>query len=1107
MAKKTKWRKLLAITLAASMVLGLANMSSLVAAAAGGDDSAVQTVTEIQEAYTITPETENPNDVLKQAASEGEAALIQEGTYDTNLTVKDMTLYVQGAVQLNGGLSLTNAVLEGYSSDRTADIMTVTESGSATTVNGATVKNITVTITGAVHNYLVYWQSGNFALENAVFSADNNTAGCGLYAGSGTSGYEFTAENSDVSFSGNVQGNGGSGIWANSDGNQNAVFRFTNSNLKLNNNGLNGFMGQPAPLLGGTVPHPTFVFTNTNVEATGNGSPTDGGEGDGFSYGYITLQNTDGGTYTFNVSNNDNNGIDGGRGNNAALDAQGYQIIANGNGGYGLHISKVNEGQTVSTLENCVVEANGNGKDGIYVGQPMNVINTSVTASDNDGAGFKFSSYKKDLVFDSASSLTVTGNQGSGFYLSSGIADLQESAVTATGNASSSYGGGVYNNGTLSLPADAVIYNNHATKAADDIYCGSSAVITLGAVGSDWILDDCDDAIDGWYIDQTDARWSAHAKPVYAQEFTDYTVGALTGSLALKAAHGLTPLEPDDPDLPTWTTSKSKEATELDENYESDITLSLPASEEQLTSDVVFVLDKSTSAEVEKQMTDMLQDLCAQAEETGASIKVGVVIFNKEAHNVLPLTVLNSENMAAIEAAIQTDISSGTNTHAGLLAGKAMLDADTSVEASRKYMVFVSDGLTYMFDEDANAINSIQAAVGENGVMAGNDCWGIRHYQEGGDQFIPDSWTSYLSDVGAHLSDVDTYIQPYDGRDNSLYIPKGNTTLPTTVDVALYKTSEVYRAMQEEGYHCYALTAETEAASAYPWGPSFMNYLSGGEEVSFTQIQNDIYYLLSAGSKVVDVMGFGFDNADNIYNFDFVDDPERLTLTVGGVELEKTALVDPQYDHPNATSAYGFGTLEDENDQYDYVLYYYANGEDGQSEECIIWDINVPVSNFAPVQLTYTVKLMNPQTEPGEYGVYDADGSANENGLWTNLSATLYPVDSNGEAGLPENFRKPSVAYTVKDDSGDIENPDEPDINNPDDPQEGGETSDPNAPGGQDGDDTGNSGGEEDITDSDTPTTNSPNTGDTSVLCTVCAILMLAAFAGIVVMKRKCREE
>lgn len=41
MAKKKKWRKLLAVTLAASMVLGLANMSSLVAIAAGEGESTI----------------------------------------------------------------------------------------------------------------------------------------------------------------------------------------------------------------------------------------------------------------------------------------------------------------------------------------------------------------------------------------------------------------------------------------------------------------------------------------------------------------------------------------------------------------------------------------------------------------------------------------------------------------------------------------------------------------------------------------------------------------------------------------------------------------------------------------------------------------------------------------------------------------------------------------------------------------------------------------------------------------------------------------------------------------------------------------------------------
>ena len=34
--------------------------------------------------------------------------------------------------------------------------------------------------------------------------------------------------------------------------------------------------------------------------------------------------------------------------------------------------------------------------------------------------------------------------------------------------------------------------------------------------------------------------------------------------------------------------------------------------------------------------------------------------------------------------------------------------------------------------------------------------------------------------------------------------------------------------------------------------------------------------------------------------------------------------------------------------------------------------MNVPVSNFAPVQLTYTVKLTNPKRAAGTYGVFDA---------------------------------------------------------------------------------------------------------------------------------------
>ena len=100
-------------------------------------------------------------------------------------------------------------------------------------------------------------------------------------------------------------------------------------------------------------------------------------------------------------------------------------------------------------------------------------------------------------------------------------------------------------------------------------------------------------------------------------------------------------------------------------------------------------------------------------------------------------------------------------------------------------------------------------------------------------------------------------------------------------------------------------------------------------------------------------------------------------------------------------------------DGYDFVLKYYQKGQDGNSDECFVWEINVPVSNFAPVQLTYTVKLTNPQTAEGTYGEYDANGENGSTSLYTNKEATLYPVDSNGDSGAPENFTKPTVSYTV----------------------------------------------------------------------------------------------
>lgn len=99
-------------------------------------------------------------------------------------------------------------------------------------------------------------------------------------------------------------------------------------------------------------------------------------------------------------------------------------------------------------------------------------------------------------------------------------------------------GGGIWNRGTVTVADGVKLYNNHAATAGDDIY--STGVMDFKATGSDWQLDDnlgnCSHAIDGWYDDAEETRWSAHDDAKHVQAVG---AGKFEGALALKAAHGL----------------------------------------------------------------------------------------------------------------------------------------------------------------------------------------------------------------------------------------------------------------------------------------------------------------------------------------------------------------------------------------------------------------------------------------------------------------------------------------------------------------------------------------------------------------------------------------
>ena len=484
-----------------------------------------------------------------------------------------------------------------------------------------------------------------------------------------------------------------------------------------------------------------------------------------------------------------------------------------------------------------------------------------------------------------------------------------------------------------------------------------------------------------------------------------------------------TPVEPDDPNAPVWQTSKSKKATNLNGNYESKVTLSLPSAQENLVTDVVFVLDESSCTEqVQKSVNSMLEQLYSHIQNTGAKIKIGAVQFRGSVRQ-LNLTELNEKTKNSVTEFMSTkpDVK-GSNMNAGLLAAQKMLKADIGVDDGRKYVILVSDGITYIWDDENTenqenyGVNSVNQDSTEP-MLANPQSWDIKYYAK----YIPTDWATHFSKIQPLLDKTiqekaSIYIRDVDISSNPYITYEEKDVYASTVDIALYKSYEAYQALASK-YHTYSVCAGNEdEMKVLPWGPSFMEYLANGEEVSFEEIQNEIIYLLDNGSYVTDYMGY----VEGDYNFDFINDASKLTITVGRGESKETLKAEKIGEN-----CYGFGpmaiaqTLEEGTPEiraYQYVLDYVPGEKKG--DEHFVWHINVPVSNFDPVALTYSVKLVNPKSASGTYGQYDADGSKKYSGLYTNNSATLYPKDSNKNWGIPENFLKPTVSYTVSSGSG-----------------------------------------------------------------------------------------
>ena len=823
MMKTGKNKRLLASILAASMLLAM----SPFALAEGTEDTTGQEPSQ---------STEGSGTEQTCAAKIGETeystlagAIDAANIYDANSDVTIVMLRdVTENIEINKSLTLD---LGGHTLSGNTNAAVVTISGDETQV---TVENGTVTGGRNPQN------GGGFAIDSAVVQLEDLTiTGNETVGGNGNGevgGGGIYASHADVSMQ-NVTVSANSVTGNSSDGGG-ILVRYGS----LTMNGCH-VEGNTAPDCGGgmllrhSVLNAAKSFFENNTAKYGAGiyfgdTPNEAEEGCSGEHNHLITDSTISGNKVLDPEN----GIGGGMyvGTTSNLTLRNSKLLNNDGASQGGAIVAYSAG-TIELDDVSISENKAQSGAGIFA-LCTAVCNTDIrllngTAIDtNTATGYGGGIYADALANTlsvTAENSSVSGNTAAGgagiFTYKTGSAvinvDLQSGAVMHD-NAATGMGGAIYayNDANINIVKNSAVYNNTAKTAGDDLLFNGSTFTLPNAkdMSGDRILSSNKAEITGWYHDgwfkwnaaaqdgkggyEEIGRWTVETADEYVPVENDSHAVSLKAATKKSSSGGTDPIE--------WNVSRSKTATALDTStWTSNVTLSLPSAEEALASDVVFVLDKSTSADLEGQALDMLTALKDQVASTKAKVKVGVVIFNKQANKTAPLTDL-ATGYETIENAIKQEIRSGTNTHAGLLAGKQMLDEDNEVAANRKYLIFVSDGITYMYNAEPTATAwSFKADFWKH--WAGPDNWKSKYDNNN----PPADWSAWMTKIGAQVEAQGTkYEYPYGGEATNC-TPEDNDTYKNyanSIDKALYLTYQVYQEAQEAGYNCYAVANEVE---------------------------------------------------------------------------------------------------------------------------------------------------------------------------------------------------------------------------------------------------------------------------------------------------------
>lgn len=469
------------------------------------------------------------------------------------------------------------------------------------------------------------------------------------------------------------------------------------------------------------------------------------------------------------------------------------------------------------------------------------------------------------------------------------------------------------------------------------------------------------------------------------------------------------------------------------------VSLQFPSAEARINSDLVFVVDASDCVtNTLTSLQNMLTQLKESQDRQNVTTRIGIVFFRGSAFRFRELSELTDDVYQTISQQIQdvlaldTDtareqaiidkinaittanqstpiIASGSNLDSGLQAAQAMLAEETSAGNSQ-YVITVSDGISYLFDDEKGNTKGIYSRIGE---MSDSQTAEVLFYEweslydfngegftySGTETFTQTMWNELFTDMqnkvnnDGGLYDVnvrtlidDSSVTDYRRALITTLVNHGCSYLLGTEDAlkghalsiekALVEAYDTWMEMVNAGYQCFFVNpAYADKTNSYPYFYTQMMNTASGQTgtVNFETITAQAINAVES-AVVQDVINpeFFLTQEDGVLPFFMLRGEEQLTCTAD----------------PTQPNTWYFG--EDTGSGYPYVITY------DPETQTILWDIRVPVVKGQELTLTYRQTLRYAGTELKEYPVS------------TSVSFTY--MDSLGRSGTGV-FSIPNVLY------------------------------------------------------------------------------------------------